>query len=195
MERKIRNLLVATGVILSSAVALLPLTSYAVTGPGYAHGYECNDEQEGNECAREDGDLLVRVVIDPTIAIDMASGGDTIQAYPNMVNTGKISAEVRSASPYTISLSADEPYLTNTDDDSYNILPRAVETGKNAWGVKKDGEDTYTAISTVPQVFYSSDSAADDGQLTEFEVGVSISPTLPQGTYQTDVTITAAVKE
>lgn len=211
MERKIRNLLVATGVLLSSAVALLPLTSYAaVTDPN--HGYGCTPlyDENGKEtdateniCENEGATTVVRVLIDPTIAIDMASGGDVIETAPNMVATGAISANVRSAMGYTVSLSADEPYLTNTDDDSYNILPRTtIEAGKNAWGVKKDQSvnggatvSEYTAISTVPQLFFSSDDPADDGQDISFEVGVSTSATLPQGVYQTDVTITAAVKE
>ena len=202
MEKTIKKLLVTSGLIASAAVALLPLTSYAaqtVTGPGYAHGYACNDAQPGNECARanqqEGGPTVVTVDVKPVLSIDATSGGDVIQAYPDTVRSGKLSAQIRSAVAFTVSLSAEVPYLQNEEVNEY-VIPASnvIEAGKSAWGIKKSGAtDQYTALTTRPEVFYEG-PAQDDPAWIDFEVGVSAGSRLPQGIYSTEVTITAAVK-
>ena len=77
-----------------------------------------------------------------------------------------------------------------------SLIPSRSEIapGKTAWGIKKYGENTYTAITQTPQVFFTG-GPHDTTTTTEFEIGVSVSDRLPQGTYATDVTITAAIKE
>lgn len=207
MEGKIKKLLLVTGSVMSATVALLPLTSYAsttqpVTGPvpgiseqGYAHGYACDDSQAGNKCVNDQGTTTYTVNVAPILSIDAASGGDVIHVEPNLARTGTLSADVRSAKEYTISLSAEVPYLTNVEDDTFSIPSRSeIAPGKTAWGIKKYGENTYTAITQTPQVFFTG-GPHDTTTTTEFEIGVSVSDRLPQGTYATDVTITAAIKE
>lgn len=199
MEKTIKKLLVATGLIASAAVALLPLTSYAaqtVSGPLYANGYACNDTQSGNECARDiSGPTTVTVNVKPLLSIDAASGGDVIQAYPDTVRSGKLSAQIRSAVPFTVSLSAEVPYLQNEEVNEYVIPAKStIEAGQSGWGIKKVGvTDAYTAVTTRPEVFYEG-PAQDEPEWIDFEVGVSAGSRLPQGTYSTTVTITAAVK-
>lgn len=201
MEKTIKKLLVATGLIASAAVALLPLTSYAaqtVSGPLYANGYACNDAQPGNECARAtntNGPTTVTVNVKPLLSIDATSGGDVIQAYPDTVRSGKLSAQIRSAVPFTVSLSAEVPYLQNEEVNEYVIPAKStIEAGKSGWGIKKFGvTDAYTALTTRPEVFYEG-PAQDEPEWIDFEVGVSAGSRLPQGIYSTTVTITAAVK-
>lgn len=199
MEKMVKKLLVATGLIASAAVALMPLTSYAaqtVTGPLYANGYACNDAQSGNECARANSDdMTVTVNVKPVLSIDATSGGNLIQVNPDMIGHGTLSAQIRSAMDFTVSLSAEVPYLQNDENAEY-IIPAnsTIEVGKSAWGIKKIGEtEQYTALTSTPTVFYTG-PAQDEPEWIDFEVGVSAGPKLPQGFYSTTVTITAAVQ-
>ncbi len=198
MERKVKKVLLVAGMVTSAMVAMLPLTSYAaVTGPGYAGGHECNDAQAGNECAKTEGnEMEVLVNVADLIEIDAASGGDVIHVSPEMSRTGELTAHVRSAKPYTISLAAkDSPALENIEDNSF-VIPASetIEAGKSGWGIKKFNADTYTALRQNPVVFYEG-PANDEFTTTAFEIGVSVSSKIPQGTYSTEVEVTAAVKE
>lgn len=200
MEKMVKKLLVATGLIASAAVALMPLTSYAaqtvVNQAPFANGYACNDAQSGNECARaEDGPTVVTVNVKPVLSIDATSGGHLIQVNPDMIGRGTLSAQIRSAMNFTVSLSAEVPYLQNEENSEY-IIPanNTIEVGKSAWGIKKIGDtDEYTALTSTPAVFYTG-PAQDNPEWIDFEVGVSAGPKLPQGFYSTTVTITAAVQ-
>lgn len=227
MEGKIKKLLLVTGAAMSSAVALLPLTSYAaqtVTGPitgvsdtGYAHGYACNDAQAGNECANDNGATVYTVNVHPTLALKVkganedckvtdeaceVTDGSVVTMYPyTLVEDGRFGVELRSAMPYTVSLSAEEPSLVNVDDEAFSIRPRAdIATGKNGWGVKKlnadkTPQDAYSAVGNQPTVFFDSGTnVSDDYSQVEFPFGVSVTDSIPQGTYRTEVTITAATK-
>lgn len=208
MEGKIQKLLVASSLLMGAAVALIPLTSYATDGPyptngdKYAPGYECNKQ---GTCAHGEGSTVVYVNVDDILSLDAVAfsgtNGDTaIQVMPNMPREGSLQATVRSAKPYTISLSAENPYLVNQADDIYVIPSRAnVSNDSTAWGIKKIGEtlnpdDVYSAITTNPEVFFEG-GPHDESTTTEFPVGVSVTANVPQGTYATDVTVTAAVKE
>lgn len=198
MEGKIQKLLVAGSLLMGAAVALIPLTSYATDGPyptdgdKYAPGYECDKQ---GTCANGEGSTVVYINVDDILSLDAASGGDVIRVVPDMASTGTFSAQVRSAKAYTISLSADNPYLVNQADDIYVIPSRTtVGVGNTAWGIKKYNADEYSAITTTPEVFFEG-GPHDESTVTEFEIGVSVTSNVPQGTYVTDVTVTAAVKE
>jgi hypothetical protein len=125
--------------------------------------------------------------------------------YPDMIRTGQFNVQVRSAMPYTISLSAEEPELKEVTTESYFIPARSeIAAGKVGWGIRKASQtEGYTAVATVPQVFFDS-TTDDNGTGTDvadlstwhaFEIGVSVTDKVPQGTYATEVTVTAAVKE
>lgn len=213
MERKIQKLLVVAGALMSVSVALLPLTSYAaITDPEYSYGYECNQNLPQNHCASGNaGPTTVTVDVKPAIQMynaifdngnaeldpndpDSATSG-SIQVYPDTVRTGRLAVDVRSALPFTITLSAAHPYLANAEDDSFIIPARAeITVGKSGWGIKKSGAEGYTALTTTEQVFYDS-TANNVAQWINFEVGVAASPNIPQGTYSTEVTVTAVSKQ
>lgn len=208
MEHKIKALLVATGIVVGSLLALTPLTSYA---SNMSVGDNCLQYQtgdlvtmEGIGCVERSGNLEVLLNVQSLLILDAASG-DTISAKNDVTNTGKISANVRSSHDYTISLSSTDPALTNPENATYSIpASNDVTPGINGWGVKKDAsvkqttDPDYSAITSTPTVFYEGEPtslAEGEGRQTDLEVGVGVSPVLPAGTYSTTVTVTAAFKE
>lgn len=199
MEKTIKKLLLVAGVVVGGLVALTPLTSYAVTVPDayfdcFQYGDAADAEVRCPDPISKQGNAVVNLNIETLIEMDVVSG-DPIDAQSNMIASGEISATVRSSREYTISLSADQPSLTHDTNTSYTI-PAAndLQAGTNGWGVKKDGEDGYTALTSSPQVFYEGLSSID-GRQTDLEIGVATSPSLPAGTYSTVVTVTATAKE
>lgn len=217
MEKTVKKLLVATGLIASAAVALLPLTSYAVT-TGANSDYFCDQNaSSSNPCARADqtgGSTKVTVNVDSVLAIDAVSltcAGDTdtcvdvdadtkaIQAYPGLVRTGTLTTSVRSAKPFTISISAEDPYLKGYDasgDLTGYVIPSSnvIDGDHNGWGIQKSGaaDGVYTNVTTQPTVFLTSDVPQDEFGNFNFKVGVSVKENVPQGIYSTEVTVTAA---
>lgn len=212
MERKIAKLLAITGVAVSAAVALTPLTSYAAVNQ---HGYNCDPTNPSNKtisdadapggtlgvadsttggCASlTTGAKKVTLNVESNISIDAASGV-TINMTPHVLGTGNISATVTSTHPYTISLSSSSPNLTNTANGALNIPAKSTFTkDDNGWGVKKVGEDSYTAMTGIPTVYYTSNEPATSA-ITNFEVGVAVNESTTPGVYQTDVTVTAATQ-
>lgn len=216
MEKTVKKLLVATGLIASAAVALLPLTSYAVE-TGANSDYFCDQNaSSSNPCARanQNGSTQVTVNVDSVIAIDAVSltcSGDAdtcvdvdantkaIQAYPGMVRTGTLTTSVRSAKPFTISISAEDPYLKGYDasgDMTGYVIPSSntIDGSHNGWGIQKNGaaDGVYSNVTTQPTVFLTSDVPQDEFGNFNFKVGVSVKDNVPQGLYSTEVTITAA---
>ena len=176
MEHFVKKLLAITGTMIVAGLALLPVASYA---------------------AESSQNIDVQVVVERVLRLDAASGGDTINLTANQVSKGNISAQVYSTMPYTISLSATQPNLVHSTLSSY-FIPASddVAVGTDAWGVKKSGEDTYTALTSTPTVFYTGNAATPDaGTKTDLEVGISLGTNLAAGTYSTDVTVLAAFSD
>lgn len=174
MEHFVKKLLVATGILAAASVTMLPLASHAA----------------------DSATTTVTVNVQRTISLNAASGGDTINLVANQVNTGNISATVASTAPYTISLSATQPNLVHSTLSSYFIpASNNVAVGTDAWGVKKSGEDTYTALTSTPTVFYTGNAATPAATTTDLEVGISLGTNLAAGTYSTEVTVLAAFRD
>ncbi len=202
METKVKILLIGTGVLMSLLVACTPLTSYvsAANFPCIQFGQE-GDADYRVECdkpATSGSSTKVNLNVNSLLILDAASG-DRIAANPSNTATGNISATVRSSRNYTISLSAEQPNLLKSDDNSYLIPAKATLTpGTDAWGIKMTDATDYTAITREPVVFYEGAATPlteGSGRQTDFEVGVTVSSSLPAGTYSTAVTVTAAIKE
>lgn len=217
MEKTVKKLLVATGLIASAAVALLPLTSYAAQYGANSEYFCSQDASSDNPCARSNqnnGSTQVTVNVDTVLAIDAVSltcSGDNdtcidvdanskaIQAYPGLVRTGTLTTSIRSAKPFTISISAEDPYLKGYDDSgdfTGFVIPssNSVAQGQNGWGIQKQGaaDGVFSNITTQPTVFLTSDVPQDEFGDFNFKVGVSVKDNVPQGLYSTEVTITAA---
>lgn len=183
MERKIKQLLLVTGSVLSAAVALVPMSSYAA--------YSDFDQSPDTS-----GNTAVKVNVLNSISLDAASAGSTVNVSPETVGTGTISASVSSTAAYTISLKAvSNANLVNKSNSSATIPAGTnVRAGNSAWGIKKPGASTYTALTTSSQVFYNgTGSGANNSIKTDFPVGVSVNSTVPGGTYSTEIEVLAAL--
>lgn len=197
MERKIQKLLVVTGLFMGAAVALSPLTTYAAYDKST---FDASMQQQKDFYSAEtntNGSTVVNVDVDTVLSLDAANGGYTIQAFPDMISKGEFNVQVRSAVPYTISLSADDTNLSDSSESFFIPASDKVTAGKVGWGIRAaDQEEGYTAVSTTPKVFFDSGTGvADESTWTKFEVGVAVNSKVPQGIYTTDVTVTAAVKQ
>ncbi len=237
MENVVGKLLVATGLLISGSVAFLPLTSHATSNTGNIFdcggtASSAAGAEKPKECATatynnlkadgtvddtksSDGSTQINVTVQDVLAFDAEDAAGfsddkenaKITAFPGMVKYGRIYANVRSAKPYTISLSAtNDTFLTNADESGF-IPARAnpgADKSKSGWGIAdglQQGIDTinfdsltYKAITNTPEVFYDG-GANDDYTVTNFPVAVTANDKIPQGTYTGEVTITAAVKQ
>ena len=143
---------------------------------------------------------IIAIVVPPVISIDATSGMKE-EVDPNKVTTGTISATVSANTAYSVQLSASKTSLTNsalgvdTEITSSNSIPAStnVQAKTNAWGILNSDNSTYSAITTNPTKYYSTEDFNEETQSTKhtFTLGVSVSPTLPAGEYSTTVTITA----
>lgn len=208
MERKIKQALILSGAFMGAAVALLPLTSYADTTELTSPGAACRTDEDQDPLkypttefckttSTPNGTTHVEVTVEDVIALDLeATAGTEISAYPGLLKTGTFPVRVRSALPYTISLSAEETNLIDEAEPNHMIPARnGIEAGSLGWGIKKNGEDAYSAIRQNPVVFFDSGTGvADDFTTTEFDVGVAVTDATAQGTYSTTVNVLAAVK-
>ncbi len=142
----------------------------------------------------KNGNITVNVT--PTITLDV-SDGVTAAAEADKVATGKIEATVTSNSDYDVLLSAKEPRLVGKEN-SNNYIPvvsdtNPVQPGNDAWGIL-NASGLYDPITTTPSLFDDTKSFSNNSTTHTFNVGISISPSLPADTYSTEVTVTAATK-
>lgn len=189
MEKTIKKLFVAGSLLVGAAVSFMSLTTYAVDASGTAAANGVSTS------------TTFSLTVNGVLTLKNVSGGSTITASPtSIVETGSISATVVSNSKYTLSLSATKPALTLANGAATTadkqISAGTPTAGTNAWGVKKNGATTYTALTTANQTFFTSTASAptEAGTTTSFGIGVSVAPSLPAGDYSTTVTVTAAAQ-
>jgi len=155
--------------------------------------YAATDAKDTNVIVKNPSTLTLTVTSDVNIAPNISE-----------VMTGNFTATVSSNAPYNIALSANENYPTALTADSGDEIPaiadgQTVQKGQNGWGIKCINSDKcekteytgLTAYSSAPVVYYSDTEVVTDAA-TEFEVGIGISPSLPAGTYATQVLVTAS---
>ncbi len=142
----------------------------------------------------KDGNITVNVT--PTITLDV-SDGVTATAEADTVATGTIEATVTSNSDYNVLLSATEPRLLGKEN-SNNYIPvvsdtNPVKPGNDAWGIL-NASGLYSPITTTPSPFDNTKNSSNNSTTHTFDIGISISPSLPADTYSTEVTVTATTK-
>ncbi len=144
----------------------------------------------GSNTTTKDGNLSVEIL--PTLTIDAVTDMDEV-ANPTAITTGNITATVSANGAYQVLLSAKEPNLTSKEVD--DIIPASsnLTVGTNGWGIATNDAGAYAAITTVPTVYYNTTAI---GKVTTqtvhtFNIGATISPTLPASMYSTLVTVTA----
>ncbi len=166
-------------------------------------------DEEGNVITLP-SEAGVSVKIDSILSLDAASTKmeGVIPAYPDMIKNNFLDVKVRSAKEYTISISAEDPLLTMEGNEVMIIRPKSgIEAaGTYGWGIKKkisqDADaNTYSAVSSNSETFFTGQptdtiSSHDEQNFvtTKFDVGVRASEQNLQGTYSTDITVIAAVK-
>ncbi len=196
MERVIKGLFIAGCIITGGAVSLVSGMSHAEEAVGDAATSTGVTAQTTYQLTVNKGITLTGVT------------GPTIEADPETIKDGNISATVMSNAPYTLSLSAADTNLTNKAEgaDPTQLIPMAttLTAGTNGWGIKTKNSDNttdgdYLMLSTTPQVFYTStaaaSSASQESTITNFTTSVAINKLLAPGDYSTIVTVTAAITE
>lgn len=180
MKTKTKAAVLATGLIASVGV-LLPLSAHAV-----------------GETTKN---TSVSVTVNPSISIDAATG-DTVTADTG-VQKGNINVTITANKAYTIKLSATTAADVNMHAEGITeTIPTTsnVVAGTNGWGIKKKptagsatDATTYSAITTTPTTFYTSTAGTGSSNVKSvFEFGVAVSPSLPAGTYVSNITVTAS---
>lgn len=217
MESVAKKLFVGMGLVMSAAMAMVPLTSYAAiitdesgqgTPDSYVYCYDDNLSNNGNPVTVpcEKG-LDVAFKVQPTITIDalgapgVEGSAGPIVLSPTVIREGQITASVIANSQYSLALSADHgetamQHETNKD----GLIPASSNLvgGTAGWGIKTsgttEGEGTYAAITEEPVIYFTSTTTAPIAASHSFTVGVAASPNLPSGIYQATVVVTATAK-
>ncbi len=187
MDKKLKKLFVATGILMAALIASIPLTTYA----------DVQDDHDGSVSVKVSSVLTMEVIVpddDPgTEAKDM-----NIDVTPNMIGTGSFSAKVSSNKIYTLSLNAkngktDMTLSSDPEGTTVNKIPGTglVQQGQTSWGVKLHTADSYQAIPATSKEFYRSSQAIAD-ETTTFDVGIAVGSNLLAGKYSSTLVITAA---
>lgn len=164
-----------------------------------ATGGWLNDESTAN----------LAITVSPVISIDATSGMNEEVDFTTVAN-GNISATISSNQAYQVLLSTNQSTLEQSPVVANQNIPMvtadtALAPGTRAWGIKKTlsattgnpGDDStssntlYSAIGIGDNkvLFYKSANA--ESKTLTFPVAITVDPTLPSGTYSTQVIITA----
>ncbi len=186
MEKKVKKLFIATGVLIATLVASIPLTSYA-------------DSQDSHTSS-------VSVTVSPVITLEVLVDNDdpsteakdiNIEVTPNMVGTGKFTTKVSSNKAYSLTLNARNGKTDMTlDSDPNGTTPNKipgtgnVTQGTTSWGVKLSSAQDYEAIpATATEFHHSNQPVADD--TASFDIGISVASNLVAGKYSGTLVVTA----
>ena len=180
MNKRVKHVLFLVGVLLSGAIALLPLTSYAEETRQLNPPYNCTGKANNiiesitdgsktgslgasdvdNHCPTSDASTTFRLNVKDVIWLDASVSSAPIEVYPDRPGTGSLNVSVWSNKKYTISLSAQSPSLSNGS----TAIQAADITNLNSfdgagWGIKKSGASGYSKLTTSPATFYTSTDA------------------------------------
>ncbi len=188
LESIVKKLFLGGTLVVAAAVSMMAASSFAVSATGSAAANGVSSQ------------TTFSLTVDKVLTISTNPTSAEITALPGQVATGTLSVGVQTNSPYTISLSAAQPNLVHTTDSSKVIAASSSVSGAaNTWGIKKMTNanvptGAYVGLTTGAVTFLDSAAAAPAGVLSNFEIGVGTTATLADGTYNTAVTVTAAVK-
>ncbi len=150
-------------------------------------------------------DVAVRV--GPTISIDAVTSLYGEVDYTKVLEDN-ITATVSSNNAYQLLLSAEQTSLLDPAQPNNTGIPtlattKALEKNTNAWGIYSGniGETagteadprTYAPITASPSKHYYYNLPPDENMAVTsvFGIGITVSAGLPNGTYSTNVTVTA----
>lgn len=182
MEKIIKKLFFGASAVALTALALAPIAAVSDN-----NAYAATQDQKSPKFS---------VTVDPTLTLDSVTTPATLNFSTAAIQTSKFSVSVTSNKNYAIQLSADQPNLVSSSNSSHTIpASNNPSSAQSGWGIKKIGEDGYTAITTNPITFYTgiinSTTTANKQQTTDFTYGIGVAAGQPSGTYSTTVTVTA----
>ena len=154
-------------------------------------------ESEDLSNSRTSASDSIAVKVANTLSIDAVSGMEE-EVDSTSVANGAITATIAANTNYKVLLSAEKTSLTSTNSANDAEIPAStnVAAGTNAWGIRNSDNSTYSAITTEEKEYHNttapSTNPAIPGTVHTFNIGISVSPSLPADTYSTEVTITAA---
>ena len=189
MEKKLKGFLVILGTLIMGSIAFTPLTSYAA---------ECS-KTDTSGCAKKQANQEVIFNVNGYLTLDDVTKNINIRIAPDQKKTDTLTAMVTSSSKFTISLSAAQPNLVKSG--SSEVIPGGTSsTSGKGWGIKKKdaaGNDLadYSSLTATPAVFYTGAATNNTSAKYNFEVGVWVDGTVEEGSYSTEVTVTAAVAQ
>lgn len=222
LESVAKKLFVGTGVVLSAAVALTPLTSHAKTVVSYGTNPDgtsytnCIDDDAGSltEDSKIQCDFAVKTAansvqngmevafnVQPTISIDALAQGSPapIVLSPTTIRTGEITASVTANTAYALLLSAktEEGTAMTHEKNTASFIPPTdnLQDGTAGWAIMNEISGKYQGITTNPARYFESTNTkpiTDDHHT--FTVGIAASKNLASGIYSATVVVTAAAK-
>lgn len=178
MEKIIKKLFFGTSAVALTALALAPIAAVSDNS-----AYAATQDQKTPQFS---------VTVNPTLTLDSVTTPETLNFSTAALKTSTFSVLVTSNKNYVIQLSAAQPNLMSGS----NSIPASNDfsTSKSGWGIKKFGEDSYTAITTTPTTFRTftiDENTANKQQTTDFTYGIGVAAGQASGTYSTTVTVTA----
>ncbi len=149
----------------------------------------------------------VAVHVGPTITIDATTNLYGEVDYTKVLEDN-ITATISSNNAYQLLLSAEQTSLLDSTQPDNTGIPtlattKALEKNTNAWGIysgnigeatsTEANSRTYAPITTSPSKHYYYNLPADENMAitSVFGIGITVSAGLPNGTYSTNVTVTA----
>lgn len=178
-------------------------------------------DKTGNAVISVDVKSVLTLEVSPK-GTEEEPGVVNITARNDSVTTGIFTAKVSSNQGYKIFINTKDETtnLVRVNGGVGDIIPavgdgKLVEKGTSAWGIRacksidalegqsgckdgsykavgKNGEiDNPVTESTTTNVFYTSNTGVSE-EVTVYEIGISVSPELPSGTYTNNLVITAA---
>ncbi len=160
-------------------------------GGGRYSGFSVRCVARGEAVVRPEAPSIdsVTININPRVSLDVA---DEVVVEKSETNpsTADLKVKVSSNQPYSVNINAkDHAELVSENGDKILSNGGALTTAENNWGIMKPGDTIYTKITTSPELFYQATSAEAKDIL--FKIGISTAPDLANGTYATDIVITA----
>ena len=161
----------------------------------YGYSVRCVANDISEFTTSKTGSISVKVA--NTLSIDAVSGMEE-EVDSTSVANGTITATIAANTNYKVLLSAEKTSLTSANSANDAEIPAStnVYAGTNAWGIRNSDNSTYSVITTEEKEYHNTTTPSTNpetpGTVHTFNIGISVSPSLPADTYSTEVTITAA---
>ena len=192
---KMTKTIAALGIVAGLGVAALPLSSYAVT---------------------DTANVTAQAIVGDSISITADAADDTVTISDVTANQAVkegstvLTVTTNNASGYNVTIkdTDDVTHLTTDGSDETNGIPASATLTQNnkGWGFKSSSATTGVTVSTAQQNWRAvtsdtqtiasraSGASAEGGDKITLTFGVVVDATVPAGTYEDEVVLTATTK-